>query len=202
MKVKYVINKQVMTQEQYESHGQNRLSEILATHQFPGLKTDDDYLKGRRTLADQLGDDGARVIVEAAQRNGYTPGINDYYHSGLAAFQGDPQAFIKHHDARGHVTRICEQRGWSCHGSVNVKGRRDEAPRVPLAADIAYAAGRRIASEQGLRISVKDAMREAEHQHGPNRAWPSKRSNVAPELQHIVRTKPKPIVTTSSEDKL
>ena len=49
------------------------------------------------------------------------------YISGLAAFPGDPEAWV---DGRGDVEKILEKRGWGSEGTVNVKPR--EAKENPI----------------------------------------------------------------------
>lgn len=77
-----------------------------------------------------------------------TPGLGDFYakHAslagvdvtgkvylgGLAEYPGDPKAWVS---GRGDVQKVVEERGWSCRGLVNVKGRSDEPP--PAAIDVA-----------------------------------------------------------------
>ena len=56
------------------------------------------------------------------------------YLSGLAAFSGDPRAWVS---GRGDVQKVCEERGWDCEGSVNVKAFRPQEPRqVAVAPDL------------------------------------------------------------------
>jgi hypothetical protein len=104
-----------------------QFAEMLALRQAPASKTDREFLAGRGMLADQIGcPHQLNDIVGAAQAHGYTPGANDVYDPGLARFMGDPEAFIPPQDARGHVKRVCEARGWAAHGMVEVKHRQPE----------------------------------------------------------------------------
>ena len=134
MKVRRKINGRDVSSEDWNSRP-SRLNEILESRQFPGLHTDDTFLSGRGSLSKQLGTQ-TQQVVNAAKRHGYTPGVNDVYEPQLARFPGDPRAFLKHGSARGQVRRVCEAEGMSCSGSVNVKGRKVEAPPVPLGDDI------------------------------------------------------------------
>lgn len=114
-------------------------AEMLALRQAPASKTDRELLSGRGMLADQVGcPHQLAAIVEAAQRQGYTPNANDVYDPGLARTMGDPEAFIPAQDARGHVKRICEKRGWAADGMVKVKHRPPdvEPENVRLAPDL------------------------------------------------------------------
>jgi hypothetical protein len=56
----------------------------------------------------------------ALERAGHTT-QGKVYLSSLARFPGDPRALV---DSRGDVRKICEQEGWNCEGSVNVKGKQ------------------------------------------------------------------------------
>lgn len=83
--------------------------------------TDSIFFAGTGTLLDQFGGDEEEVgrVVKAAKANGYTPNPNDFYAMSLANKPGDPQAFISHSGGRGHIRRVCEERGVSCTGAVN-----------------------------------------------------------------------------------
>lgn len=47
------------------------------------------------------------------------------YVSGLAAFPGDPEAWV---DSRGDVERLLTKRGWGSEGTINVRPRESENP--------------------------------------------------------------------------
>jgi len=103
----------------------HKCAEMLAFHRPPNAVTDREFLRGIGTLADQFDGDtvGLKAVVENARAHGYNPSYTDFYNKGLANFPGDPLAFIPADSARGHVKRVCESRGDSCHGMVNVKAR-------------------------------------------------------------------------------
>lgn len=161
MKIVYKRNGQNVDRNGFLS-GQKSLDEILETRQFPGLNTDDTFMRGRGTLADQLGEQ-TNEIVAAAQRNGYTPSYSDVYLPGVARFPGDPEAFVKHASAKGSVRRTLEQRGWGCEGSVKVKAREaEESEPVKLADDLVeeYATEIRARDSHARKANPKELKQE------------------------------------------
>lgn len=135
MGIVYRVNgKTVSKKELNETADEGKLTEILETRQFPGVHDDTSFMANRGTLADQLGDT-VGLVTEEAKKNGYTPGYNDVYLPSLADFPGDPKAFIKQDNAKGQVRKVCEDNNWSCHGSVSVESRNDEAPKETGLAD-------------------------------------------------------------------
>jgi hypothetical protein len=108
--------------------------------------TDREFFQGHGTLDQQFGGDTASLmeVVSSARAHGYNPGAHDVYMDNLAQFPGDPDAFVPATGGRGHVQKVCEKRGWSCKGSVNVKSaapKRDaiKSPKTDLAEDIVQA---------------------------------------------------------------
>lgn len=94
------------------------LAEMLALAEPPGAMTDAVFLQGMGGCYDQfrgnayLGDEYGRM----AKRDG-VDATGKVYLSGLAAYPGDPRAWIA---GRGDVRRVCEERGWGCEGAVSV----------------------------------------------------------------------------------
>lgn len=170
------------------------LAEMLALRRAPGAKTDREFLAGRGTLADQIGDSAQlQAIVAAAKRQGYTPGANDVYDPGLARRMGDPEAFIPAHDARGHVRRVCEARGWAAHGMVEVKGRQpDQEPEnCRLAPDLIEERMRHMVADNPELACTDKAELAAEivEKHG----MPAKGVPVGPRHQQIDPSKAVPL---------
>lgn len=166
MKVKYQINGKTMDRDSF-LEGSNGVEEIIQTRQFPGLQTDDEFMAGRGTLADQLGDQTLKV-VNAAQRNGYRPKHTDVYLPAMARFPGDPQAFIQHDSARGKVKKTLEARGWGCEGSVKVKARQTEPKRVKLADDLAHEeiTALRQRDKHARKANLKELKQHVAEKHG------------------------------------
>lgn len=97
------------------------LAEMFAFRQGPALMTDDVFLEGRHAAqAEQFNRNPE--IADAYKGEADAAGVDitgKVYLSGLAAYPGDPKAWVS---GRGDVQRVCEERGWSCKGAVNVKG--------------------------------------------------------------------------------
>ena len=117
----------------------HRMAYMLAFQSPPRALTDREFLEGRGTLADQFEGQEHMLdsLVGAAKKHGHKPGVNDVYDSSLAAFHGDPEAFVPPTGGRGHVKRVCEKRGWASEGAVNVKGREPEADPLDSAPRLA-----------------------------------------------------------------
>ena len=111
---------QVFVMEYYRSVAEGcapKLAEMLAARQPPGAVTDATFLAGHCN-GNQFEDSPKRAeaMQYLAQRHGVdTKG--KVYLGQLAAYPGDPQAWVT---GRGAVERVCRQRGWGCEGAVNV----------------------------------------------------------------------------------
>jgi hypothetical protein len=109
-----------------------RLAEMLALSCPPQAKTDSTFLAGHCNGSQfqdtpYLGDEYARV----ARAHGQNP-KGKVYLSSLAAFPGDPEAWVS---SRADVQRVIEKRNWSCEGSIQVRSRNDlPPPPVPVVA--------------------------------------------------------------------
>jgi hypothetical protein len=110
---------------------------MFALGQPPQSKTDKEFLS-------HWGANGAQFEGNPEQGDFYAAearrqGIDisgAIYLSGLAAYPGDPRAWIR---GRGDAQRLCEERGWGCHGDVHVKARpaiEEPAGGVSLGDDI------------------------------------------------------------------
>ena len=104
-----------------------RLAEMLTFRQAPQVNTDDTWFARFGDLEDQFKGDarGLKQVTDAAKQHGYTPNPNDVYYHGLAAFPGDPKAFINQ-APQIHIRKVAEQRGHGSQGLVNVKAREPE----------------------------------------------------------------------------
>lgn len=116
-----------------ESHS---IAEMLALQQPPRIETDATFLAGNCNgnqfeANPEIGD----LYAREAAAHGLTSTKGLVYKSSLAAFPGDPQAWV---GSRDDVRRVCEERGWGCEGAVNMKVRNDRAPMpdVDVADDI------------------------------------------------------------------
>lgn len=127
-----------------------RLAEMFACGQPPQSNTDKEFLAGHCN--------GSQFEK--------TPGLGDFYakHAALAGvdpkgkvylgqladYPGDPKAWVS---GRGDVAKVAEERGWSCKGLVNVKGRSAESPPpdIDVAPDIVeQAVMRAVEADPGL----------------------------------------------------
>lgn len=118
----------------------HRFAEMVACQRPPQCMTDDVFFQGMPRLADQMSPRELQTVVGAAKRHGFTPPADAVYHSGLARFKGDPEAFVTRAMGRGYIKRLCESRGCGCNGAVEVEARQPERDpweqKVPLAPDL------------------------------------------------------------------
>lgn len=100
-----------------------RLAEMFATGDTPRLNTDVEFLKGHANgnqfeggpLANKMGD-FYRSVAESEGQS--TKG--KVYLSGLAAYAGDPRAWVSD---RHEAQKVLEERGWHSDGLVDVKAQ-------------------------------------------------------------------------------
>jgi hypothetical protein len=112
-----------------------RLEEMFASGQAPASRTDREFLRGHCNGNQFEKHPGlGNYLKGVAREHGLDPKGKVYLGS-LAAFPGDPRAWV---DGRGDAQRVVEERGWGCSGAVNVKVREPlEAPKeVAVAEDI------------------------------------------------------------------
>lgn len=103
----------------------HKCAEMLALQKPPMSNTDREFLEGHCNgnqfeKTPHLGD----AYLAEARRAGVDV-TGKVYLSGLAAYPGDPEAWVS---GRGDVQRVVEQRGWACEGSVNIKATRMAEP--------------------------------------------------------------------------
>jgi hypothetical protein len=149
----------------------HNIAEMCALRSAPRGMTDNVFFEGVGTLAKQFeGDERVlEKVTKTAMAHGYKPNPNDFYNSSLAAFVGDPKAFIPASGGRGHVQAVCEERGWSCQGAVKVKGRdRKPVKQIRLGKDIvARTVQETIAADPSkARIDKRDLAAEVIRKHG------------------------------------
>lgn len=139
-----------MVQKHYEkcrdegtSHS---LAEMFAFEQAPCGVSDGTFMRGtengRQFQGQQKMGNYYRHITE--QKGGNTNGKK--YLSGLAAYPGDPEAWVS---GRDDVRRILEKRGWGCEGTMSIKpresiGEPDAGPT--MAADLVEKYAQQIAA--------------------------------------------------------
>jgi hypothetical protein len=101
------------------------LALMFALAQPPMSNTDREFLEGHCN-GSQFG--GSPAMGDAYKSIATSAGVDvtgKVYLSGLAEYPGDPRAWVS---GRGDVAKVCEERGWNCQGSVNVKAARNDAP--------------------------------------------------------------------------
>ncbi len=167
-----IVSQDAETQGFYESMraaGESHsIAEMLAFRQCPMSNTDREFMEGRGGCYDQfkgqqeVGDYYAGIAKDAGISVG-----GRVYLSGLAAFPGDPRAWV---DGRGDVKRLCEERGWNCEGSVNVKGRprQDVWGKYEVAQDLVQARAEDLLAA-GACGNQEEATEKAHHQLSPVR---------------------------------
>jgi putative FmdB family regulatory protein len=94
------------------------------------IRTEATFQSGIKLGGAQFGDATREFYLNAAREAGVNP-EGKVYDSRIAAFPGDPQAWVKNAD---EVRRVIEERNWSCTGDMTVKCEPvPPAPNVPLA---------------------------------------------------------------------
>lgn len=134
MKVRYKVNGRDVAPEEFSAGSQEKLREMLATGVTPSLMTDAVFLQGhcngsQFAESTRIGDHYAGEAKKA--------GVNvkgKIYLSGLAAFPGDPRAWVSD---RGDVQKVCEERNFGCKGAVATKcdTSRPEPELLPRGSD-------------------------------------------------------------------
>jgi len=104
------------------------MAEMLALRQAPSVLTDDVMMGGIGNLDQQFKDPmQLDYITRKAMQHGYKPRHTDFYCGAIAAFPGDPKAFLNHGQGRGDMRKTLEERGWAGEGLVNIKAREPES---------------------------------------------------------------------------
>lgn len=118
-----------------ESHN---MAELLALRKFPGVKgTDSDFMKGAFSGDDHSKTDALNAhYASLAKQNGTDINGKKYLPS-LAAFPGDPEAWVS---GLSDVRRVCADRGWNCTGAVEhvgfMPGQHAPVEDTPIGEDI------------------------------------------------------------------
>tara|TARA_Y100000593_G_scaffold73145_1_gene134348 strand:- start:15829 stop:16500 length:672 start_codon:yes stop_codon:yes gene_type:complete len=98
-----------------------KMAEMLALQQAPMTKTDREFLSGAKRLGDVFGPMELQMLKDKAKQQGVTLTGTEHYCSALANEPLDPLACVPATGGRGHVKKVCEQRGWECQGDVKVE---------------------------------------------------------------------------------
>lgn len=133
---------------------------IIDTGIFPGVQTDTAFHANRGSLLKQLGGDEAwaKKLAKTAKQKGGVITSDHTYISQLAAYPGDPAAFIPPGEGRGYIKKLCEKRGKSVTGSVEYQAPKQDMPKrkTRLAEDLVQSQMRRYRSEGRVDKSVSN----------------------------------------------
>lgn len=136
-----------------------KLAEMFALQKPPQSFTDVEFLKGRHEQFAKRPQDGDKVAKISA-KHGLTSTKGLTYVPSIAAFPGDPEAWVS---GKGDIQRVCEARGYTCEGDVTVKstGQVKELTAVPLAASIVeQEVNSMLRADPSLRSKNKQELRE------------------------------------------
>lgn len=103
-----------------------KLAEAMAFRQGPALRTDAAFLQGHSNGNQFAGGGMQERIGNFYASRARKAGVSTQgkiYLGGLAAFPGDPKAWVAD---RGDVEKVLDERGWSAAGSVNRQKREPE----------------------------------------------------------------------------
>lgn len=127
---KYVLNGKTVTREEWLAGAPG-----ITPGCPPACMTDNVFLEGHANGNQFAGTpkigDHYKKVAEAHGQNVK----GKVYLAGLAAFPGDPRAWVS---GRGDVQKVCEERGWNCTGAVKCTPAEvaPPMPSVHLADDI------------------------------------------------------------------
>lgn len=154
----------------------HRFAEMVATQRPPQCMTDDVFFAGMRPWAAEMTPQQRAAVVRQSKARGFVPPPEAVYHSSLARFPNDPEAFVTKAMGRGYIKKLCERRGWACEGAVNVKSRPPEKDLlaqencIPMAEDLIRSKAKdMIREDPGLRSLPPKRLREKViAQYGPS----------------------------------
>jgi hypothetical protein len=151
----YRVNGREVSADEFASGPENeaRLREMLEAGRPPCVKDDTTFMRGRHWQQQQeMGNARIRDHLLAEARRGGVDPTGKVYSSAIAAFPGDPRAWV---DSRADVEKVCRERGYVCEGEVTVKAREVEHVREQV-----YAADQ---AEVKSRVAARAAARAAEN---------------------------------------
>lgn len=156
----------------------HRFAEMAAMNRPPRCNTDDVQFRGIPTIAHQQdGNPYMKNILAKAKQRGFVPPAHAIYHSGLARYPGDHEAFVTPEMGRGYIRRLSEFRGSAVEGDMTIPHRPPDydplAPErcVPMAEDLIRANSQRmIAKDPALKKLKRKELRERVlQQFGPSK---------------------------------
>lgn len=146
--------------EQMRRAGQSHLlAEMFALQAPPQSNSDREFLEGHCN-GSQFQNDPKRgnYYAKVAKKAGVST-TGKVYMPGLAAYPGDPQAWVSD---RHDVQKVCEQRGYNCEGAVKVKSEIKQVQEAPrLAEDIVQRKVKQyVAKDPAIKKRPKQELRE------------------------------------------
>lgn len=153
----------------------DRWAAMCALQQAPRIMTDSVFFEGNRFIGDQFSDYELGKARKVHARHGRRLDPTSVYHSGLARFQYDPEAFVPATGGRAYVKQLMARRGWSCEGAVSAAGREPERDpmdtAVPLAEDLIRSNARQMVQDNPdlKRLSRRELRERVLEKHGPSK---------------------------------
>lgn len=152
----------------------HNLAEMFALQHPPQLAGTDAIFNEGRCNGNQF--EGAEWLGDAYRRQAAEAGVDvkgKTYLGGLAAFPGDPRAWVSD---LGDVKKVCEERGWGCRGAVSVKAPEPAAPPKPgpavapdiVEAKVAEIVETRVAAVDRGRVDVQDLREQVKDRLKPH----------------------------------
>lgn len=110
----------------------HNLAEMFALGSPPMSNTDREFLEGQHRQFENTPHFGDYYKRQAESQGQDVTG--KVYLSGLAAYPGDPRAWVS---GRGDVLKVCQERNWNCRGAVNYTAQEREPPKpIPVGRDL------------------------------------------------------------------
>ena len=143
----------------------HNLAEMFALQTPPMSNSDREFMEGR-VNGNQF--EKQAFVGDFLKAKAKAAGVNTagkYYMHGLAAYPGDPRAWISD---RGDVARIVAERGWGSEGSVKatVRPAEGEASDIGVAEDIVESRAARLL-QKNPEMRIDDAKEKAFNEAKP-----------------------------------
>mgnify|MGYP001564358568 CR=1 FL=1 len=159
---------------------------MLALNAPPGVKTERTFWAGRKHFSEVFGTEYADNIRLQLGKKGINLKAGDEYmpelvrpEMGFGPHNPDPEAVVPFSEGRSYIKKLCEKRGWACHGTVETKHRmpddHDPHNKVAMAPDLVRRhACAMVRKNPELRKLTKGELRNMViAKHGPSKTIPS-----------------------------
>lgn len=104
----------------------DRWAAMLALQSPPGLKDNATFMAGRKPWYEHADPRYVEKVKGILKAKGVELTSRHEYCPELARYTGDPEAVLPHGQERDHIKKICEKRGWACHGAVECEHRQPD----------------------------------------------------------------------------